>query len=1113
LSGKNNYKVDIMASKIKLIRRCLLLFVFFVAPSIQVQASQENIRFQRMKLEQGLSQEYVQSAYQDKDGFMWFGTQEGLNRYDGYQFKVFNHNIREAKSLSSDWVHSINESADGKLWVGTQNGINVFNKVTQDFTHLKHDSTNVHSLSGNSVHTLFKDSSDNIWVGTEKGLNKYNATSQDFTRYDDLPGLEGASNRVLAMVEDITGGLWVGTSGNGVYRFDPELGALTVTQEQFAALTDFDARRIRSLFIDSDQRLWVGTYNEGLMVMDLGSQSKGGKSFETWKPAIFNDVVISHIYEDKKGTIWFATDVGLIRKSKGSNTFDVVEHEPDNPYSLTSNAINYLYQDRGDVFWVATVAGLNKWNTATAKFDHIRVAAKKSQSLTNKNTTTFFDAGNDKVWIATWGGLNLLDSRTGEIEQFTHDPEQINGLKDNIVMTLFARNDEELFIGYLDKGISVLDRRSGQFTHYLADRDDKHALRANGITSITASKNHKVWVGSYGGGLHLFDPEAGSFERYLHNKTDPSSIGSNLILSMELSSNGLLWLGTDDAGLSIFNPATESAIKISHDPDDPSSLGSNTVFSIYEDRTGNLWVGTQGSGLNKLSVIDRAEGRFVFEKITRYEGLPSNTVYGIIEDDEGFLWLSTNRGITKYNPRTKQLLNYDSSHGLQGNEFNSGAYHKARDGKIYFGGTNGATAFYPEDISPNSHVPPVVLTKFQKLNETVSLDSSGGINSRIHLSYKDYLIAFEFAGLDFASPNNNDYLYKLEDFDADWIPAGDIRRATYTNLPAGDYIFRVKASNNDGVWNEQGASIALTVAPAPWLAWWAYLVYVAIALLGIYWIYRSYKFRFEQEAKYREDLEDEVKSRTVELSQLNEKLLSASLTDQLTGLHNRRYLNSIIEQHCAGVMRDFEVSLSRDDIDADSGPRLFFLMFDLDGFKPINDTYGHDAGDKVICQVGQLLQSVCRGSDTVIRWGGDEFLVMGRVESIGQIEILVERLCSKVAEYGFDIGAKQKMHLSCSIGYSLYPFSHHHPDTLGWEQVHVLADKALYISKESGRNQWTGLLQAIERPPATVINTFVQNIDSTINDGYVRVRRQVVKEANTNNVLDLTEQLHTKNSK
>ena len=1078
----------------------LTLLVVLIGPLSAVFAGQENIRFQRITLEDGLSQESVLSIFQDSEGYMWFGTQEGLNRYDGYQFKVFARSTRKESTLSSDWIYSISESNDGLLWVGTSDGANVFDKKSQTFQTFKHDPLDPTSLDNNNVRVVFKDSTDTIWLGTDVGLNRYIPSQQNFKHYPLTGAGLGRNANIYTISEDIAGGLWIGTDGNGLYRFDPLSDSVNLISTDYESLKNVENTRIRALLIDSRQRLWVGTYDNGLFMVDLNLDPV--KNNVTTQPDA--NLVVRDIFEDRTGTIWIAADNGLHRWHDGKQMFQRIAHESDNPFSLSGDKLTRIFQDRGGVFWVGSYSGLNKWNTATAKFSYFRkTSSNGSYSLTDNNTNAFFNAGDDKVWVGTYNGLNLVDIKSGDVEHYFHDDslpvEQ--SLKDNLVMSLHARNDQELFIGYRNDGMSLLNRKTGLFEHFQYDPLDNNSLGSNAITFIKKSYNDKLWVGSFNGGLNLFDPVSKSTIRYQHNDDNPQSLSSNKVISLLQDSKGLLWVGTFDKGLNIFNPTTGTSLHIENDPSNLKGLGSNTVWSIHEDQLGNIWAGTQGGGLVKLSAENRLKGVYEFDKITRYEGLPSNVVYGIIEDQDGILWLSTNRGISKYNPIEKTLLNYDSSHGLQGNEFNAGAYFKNYDGRIFFGGTNGVTSFYPQDISPNDHVPPVVLTKFQKLNEVIAIDSDGVRNNKIQISHKDYLIAFEFAGLDFASPVNNRYIYKLDGFDDNWIEAGDIRKATYTNLPAGNYVFRVKASNNDGVWNEQGADVALTVLPAPWYSWWAYMIYAAFALGLLYWIYRSYVNKLEKEANYRHELEQEVKNRTVELRLANEQLLNASVTDQLTGLHNRRYLNSIVEQQCASIFREFEEHLSAGKMTADGGPRLFFLMFDLDGFKPINDTYGHDAGDKVICQVGELLRTVCRKSDIVIRWGGDEFLIMGRVEEVNEIEMLAERLRSKISSYGFDIDLKQKMHLSCSIGYSMYPFSHHYPDSLSWEQVHLLADNALYKSKECGRNQWTGILQSLEMPPVNIMNTLTRNIDNVIGEGYVRVRQ--ASRENAPKVLDI----------
>lgn len=1044
-------------------------------------AGQDNIRFETIGLEQGLSQQNVRDIHQDSEGFMWFATQEGLNRFDGYQFKVYSNSLNNPDSIGSSFVNSIAESSDGLLWIGTGSGVSVFDKNTQKFKRYRY-------LQGNSgqqvseVKVILIDSMDNIWVGTADGVNLYNPLTDTF----ELVKIGGTPNGkpvlVDSIVEDITNGIWIGANNHGLYRIDNLTGEVTLITEKLSETHNIRDSGITKLMIDSEQRLWVGTTTKGIFMLDLKMQMTDSLSFATIDQ--LEDIEVRAVYEDENHNIWVGSRSGLYLLERGTKTVRVFKYDVNNRQSIADNTVSSLFQDRGGVLWVGTYRGLSKWNTATANFDYYRYHSDKSTSLSHPNINVIHNAGNDQVWIGTNNGLNLLDLTTDKIEQiFT--PEDGKGLLSNNILSMFAANKEELWIGHLQSGLSYLDRKTNEYKHFVSDPDDPETLGANGVTSIIGGANDEIWVGTYNGGLHRFNRETQKFRRYQHNVNNDFSISSNKVLSLYRDSTDMLWVGTWDAGVNLFNAALGTSQRIQHDEDNNKSLGSNKIWAVHEDKNRNIWIGTSGSGLNFLSYKNRAAGNYEFERYSREHGLPSSNVFSILEDNNGMLWLSTNRGLTKFDPASKNILNYDTTHGLQGNEFNSGAYYKMPDGKFFFGGTNGLTAFFPEDISPNKHVPPVVLTRFQRLNEVSSMNSAQKASNKIEVSHKDYLIAFEFAGLDFASPDNNRYAYKLEGFDADWIEARDVRKATYTNLPAGNYVFKVKASNNDGVWNERGADILLTVLPAPWFSWWAYSIYTFIFLATTFWLYRSYLNKVKQEEIYRLQLENEVQKRTMELSAANEQLMNASVTDQLTGLNNRRYLANVIKDECKNISQEFNAYMAEHDAEANEGPRLFFLMFDLDGFKPINDTYGHDAGDRVIVQVGELLQSVCRDDDIVIRWGGDEFMVIGKVHDQGEVSFLAERIRETIEKYGFNIGLSQRMHLSSSIGYAMYPFAHFSPDSLSWEQVHLLADKALYKSKDNGRNTWVGMVQCPEVPPVGVMNTLTHNVDKAVELGHI----------------------------
>ena len=459
-----------------------------------------------------------------------------------------------------------------------------------------------------------------------------------------------------------------------------------------------------------------------------------------------------------------------------------------------------------------------------------------------------------------------------------------------------------------------------------------------------------------------------------------------------------------------------------------ANLASDNVRVLYRDRKSRLWIGTRDGGLNRWDAVTRRAHRGEFRRYTTKDGLPSSVINGILEDDAGLLWISTNRGISKFDPERETFKNYDEDDGLQGDTFQHGAAYRAADGEMFFGGPDGFNRFRPDEIRDNQQAPPVVLRAFLKFNESVDLGQPITDVREIELTHKDYVVAFEFAALDYTEPEKNRYMYRLEGFDEDWIEAGDLRRATYTNLGPREYTFRVKAANSDGVWTDRGLAIQVNVIPPPWRTWWAYMIY-GLSVIGIVYAYtRVQAGKLEREAEYNRELELQVAARTEELADrnrelegFNEKLEEASLTDSLTGSWNRRYLLQQIPTDVAEIDRHLKLEKDGKE-DPAKGKSLLFLMFDLDGFKELNDTYGHAAGDRVLIQVRKMFLEVCRQSDIIVRWGGDEFLLVGKNTDPVSAENLAERIRTAIEGTPFDIGLDQKFHLSCSIGFAFYPF-------------------------------------------------------------------------------------------
>jgi diguanylate cyclase (GGDEF)-like protein len=541
---------------------------------------------------------------------------------------------------------------------------------------------------------------------------------------------------------------------------------------------------------------------------------------------------------------------------------------------------------------------------------------------------------------------------------------------------------------------------------------------------------------------------------------------------------GVIWVGTFGGGLDRHDRATGTFVHYRHDPANAASLSSDSVVSIHEDPDGELWIGTRGGGLNRWSRQDRDAHRGVFIRYSERDGLPNDSIWGILSDDEGNLWLSTNRGISKFNTAAETIRNYNPVHGLQSNEFNFGAHYRSPGGEMFFGGINGFNAFYPERIRDNAHPPPVLLTAFLKANQPVQLDRPIWEIEEIELGYRDYVVSLEFAALDFAAPEQNRFAYRLEGFNDAWIQLGTLPRVTFTSLNAGRYTFKVKASNNDGLWNEEGVSLEVRVIPAPWKTWWAYTLY-ALMLGSVVLAYvRAQTRKLKREEEYSRKLEEKVRERTRELEE-------ASLTDPLTGLRNRRYLMTHIGEDLALIDRYYERHPEQLGAGGDEHRDFLFLMVDLDGLKKINDLYGHAAGDAALIRMRDLLQSACRKSDALIRLGGDEFLVVGRDVSREAAERVAERVRQTVRHAALELSDGQKLELSCSVGFAFYPFLLSEPTRISGDQVVTIADRALYVAKTSGRNAWVGIYSTDKTVPDDLMEMINYRLEPLIEHGAI----------------------------
>lgn len=818
------------------------LLVFIAAsPS----GAQPSIMFRHLTVDQGLSQGSVVSILQDSQGFIWFGTQDGLNRFDGYGFTVFKHSPGDTTTLSDNFIVTIAEDSTNTLWFVTLNSpavINRFDRVTETFSRLPRDSVDLGHAHVGSVFSTYEDPSGVRWSGSVGGgvtrLDRRTGESTNFKHDPSDPG-SLSDNRVYSVFGDKTGTIWVGTR-EGLDRYDPKSGKFVHYKH--------DPKNPNSL---SDNWVWP-------------------------------------ILEDRQGVMWFGTfRKGLNRYDRATGTFTRYYHDESNPRSLGDDRLYSLYQDRSGMIWVGTISGIDYFNPEMGDFAHYYSDPKKPDGLLHNAVYSMYVDSRGFVWVGTERGLDKWDRSTGKFSHYSHDPSKPASLGENLVQCILEDKSGTLWFGTQSSGLDRFDRTTGVFTHFRASPKTSGSLSDNRIYALLEDRKGDLWIGTYGGGLNKFNRKTSTFTVYTQNDSIPGRLSGPGVWSICEDRDGRLWVGTYKGGLNLFDRTTETFTHFRSDPANSRTLSNDNVLCILEDRRGNLWVGTM-SGLNRF---DRET--LTFQRYFEKDGLPNSYINGILEDEKGNLWISTVKGLSRYDQDRNEFRNFDVSDGLQGNEFNTGALAKdPTTGEMYFGGMNGFNVFHPDRVSNNPYVPPVVFTTFIRYNTD---DEEGkpiverGITAKPHitLSYKDNVASFEFAALNYYSTSRNLYAYKLEGFNENWIQLGTERKATFTNLDAGEYTLRVKGSNNDGVWNDDGASIALTVTPPWWKTNVAYSVY-ALMIIGLFYGARRADInRREQKAQVRESqlrakaaeaekrvLEVENERKTKELEEARELQLS-----------------------------------------------------------------------------------------------------------------------------------------------------------------------------------------------------------------------------------------------
>jgi signal transduction histidine kinase/ligand-binding sensor domain-containing protein/CheY-like chemotaxis protein len=814
--------------------------------------------FDHLTLEDGLSQSVVNAIAQDPQGFLWLGTQDGLNRYDGYQFKIFKNRRDDPASLSGNLINALLVDGAGVLWVGSYGGLDRYDPRTESFTRFQNDPQNPTSLSCNSVTSLAADPSGALWVGACQGLNRFDPTTGQAQRYpanpDDPVGLYHDDITELFVAED--GMVWIGTTV-GLERLDPANGRFT----RFLPDPDEPGRLsgapITGIAADAEGAIWVGT-SQGLNRLEPGADRFTHYHHDPQDNASLSDDLVTAVFRNRLGELWIATTQGGVnRYEPATDSFTRYRHADAHPASLANDNVVTIFEDDTGIMWFGTFgSGVDRYDRLKAKFLRVQPQPDDPRSLSDPFVWSILVDSRETLWVATsTSGLNRADAGGDGFTHYRRDPADPHSLSSDQLWRVYEDRRGNIWVGTA-VGLDLLDRENGRFTHY--------TFNDLGVFTIYESRAGDFWISPIGGGLIRFDRASGrALETYLNDPADPNSISDNFITAVSEAAGGDLWLGTFAEGLNRFDPATGRADVFRRDPDDSSSLPNDTILALHHDTQGRLWIGTGGG----LTLRDAA-GRF--KTYGESEGLPNETIYAILEDDQGDLWLSTGRGLSRFDPQRQTFTNFKLADGLQSMEFNQGAAFKGAGGEMYFGGINGFNVFHPAAVRANPYAPPVVITNFLLFNKEVPigedspLTQAAPLAQTIRLDYRQDFLTFEYAALHYSAPQENQYAYLLEGFDQDWNLVGARRFANYPGLPPGDYTFRVRGSNSDGVWNEQGAALRVVMAPPFWQTWW-FITLAVGAVIGS--VVGGFALRIRVIENQRRQLERLVDERTQALQQ------------------------------------------------------------------------------------------------------------------------------------------------------------------------------------------------------------------------------------------------------
>ncbi|NQT27277.1 hypothetical protein HQ585_18125 [candidate division KSB1 bacterium] len=877
-----------------------------------LSAQKQEYYFEHLGTDEGLSMANVIDIVRDQHGFIWIGTEDGLNRYDGYQFTVYYHDAEDDHSLTNSYIETLLIDSQNRLWVGTRDGMNLYIPEKDYFIRYASTLEKPYHIASPDIKKLFEDSIGNLWIVGEAGLECMLVDQDTIIHYQNDPEdpTSFSSNTAYDMTEDSKGRLWIATE-NGLNMFDP-------TTEQFKQIFadpgnpyGLGSSYIRTILMDEKDNLWIGTYEVGLQYYDVQKNRFYQLPYEAGRRNALSHYQVNGMAFHWDGNLWVATTEGLnfieINENRPQNSrIHQYLEDPNNPNSISATHIQRVLVEESGIWFATRFGGVNYYDQYGSKFLKNSSISTDGSGLSHLNVTNFTEDNSGRIYVGTdGGGVNIFNPATGKFRYLKHRLNDPNSISSDKVLSLLFEAPNTLWIGMWGGGLNRYDIQTGIITRYWYDPDDPSSISNDNVFSLFLDHNKDLWVGTWSSGLNKYNRSADSFTRYTFNQTDGTGTSGESIISMYEDHQKRLWLAQEGQGLNYFNREENRFIYYQNNPDDSTTISGDYVVCVLEDSQGRFWL-TTTNGLNLFNPETEE-----FTSFHKEDGLPAQTLYGILEDEQGNLWVSSIQGLSKVvatevDGKTNiQCTNYSSQDGLQGEQYGQWSYFKTRDGMMYFGGLNGFNRFDPNAIQKNPVAPKVLINDFQLSMKPVSfLDPDSPLKKPIYLteemkiSHKESMLTFGFVGISFTQQENNQYAYILENFDEkdDWHYVGTEHKATYTNLDPGKYVFRVKAANNDGIWTEEGASLKITIPPPFYQRAWFILF---VILVGLTAAYVTYKWRVGSLEAHRQKLEKEISERTAELKAKSDEIEASYKKLSETGAalaSSSRFVNQATEQ-------------------------------------------------------------------------------------------------------------------------------------------------------------------------------------------------------------------------